>query len=150
MPRQLATISHGTCDFDDADVDIAYRMCCITVGTSPSFKVGTSPSFMAAWIENQVGKDKLQGGRKRGWEAERNTTLLLAGTSMSSPILESVVFDLTVLNEVSKQHETIKDIRAQVLDSCIAIIVGRPIIRVNHLVRKFLFTSMRYPALNPT
>ena len=62
----LATISNVKCDRDDADIDIAYRMCCITVGTSPSFKVGTSPSFMAAWIENQVGKDKLQGGRKRG------------------------------------------------------------------------------------
>ena len=53
---------------------------------------------------------------------------------MSSPILWSVVFDLTFFNEVSKQHVTIKDIHAQVLDSCIAIIVGRPIIRENHLV----------------
>ena len=44
---------------------------------------------------------------------------------MSSPILGNVVFDLTFLNEVSKKHETIKGIHAQVLDSCIAIIVGR-------------------------
>jgi hypothetical protein len=111
-------------------------MCCITVGTSPSFKAGSSLSFMTAWIEDQVEMDKLQGGRKRGWEAERKTTVSLAGTSMCSPILESVIFDLTFLNEVSKQHETIKDIHAQVLDSCIAIIVGRSIMRVNHLVRK--------------
>jgi len=55
---------------------------------------------------------------------------------MSSPKFGSVVFDLTFLNEVSKQHETIKDIHAQVLDSCIAIIVGRSIVRENHLVRK--------------
>jgi hypothetical protein len=40
-PRQLATISHGTCDYDDADVVITYRMCFITVGTSPSFKAAT-------------------------------------------------------------------------------------------------------------
>ena len=40
-PRQLATISCGTCDCDDADVDTTYRMCCITVGTSPSFKAAT-------------------------------------------------------------------------------------------------------------
>ena len=43
---------------------------------------------------------------------------------MSSPILGNVVFDLTFLNEVSKKHETIKGIHAQVLDSCLAIIVG--------------------------
>jgi hypothetical protein len=80
------------------------------------------------------------GGRKRGWEAVRSTAVSLAGTSMSSPKFGSVVFDLTFLNEVSKQHETIKDIHAQVLDSCIAIISSA----------KFLFTSMRYPALNLT
>ena len=85
---------------------------------------------------NFAGKGKQQGGRKRGWEAARISTVSLAGTSMSSPILGSVVFDLTFVNEVSKKHEAIKDIHAQVLDSCIAIIVGRPIIRENHLVRK--------------
>ena len=134
-------------------------MCCITVGTSPSFKAatlfdtGANASYVnrevAAWIEVQVEKGKQQGGRKRGWEAERVTTVSLAGTSMSCPIFGNVVFDLTFLNEVSKKHETIKDIHTQVFDSCIAIIVGRPIIRENHLVRKFLFTSMRYPALRP-
>ena len=142
----LATISNVKCDRDDADVDITYRMCCITVGTSPSFKAstlfdtGANTSYVnrevAAWIEDQAGKGKQQGGRKRRWEAARNTTVSLAGTSMSSPILGNVVFDLTFLNEVSKKHETIKGIHAQVLDSCIAIIVGRPIIRENHLVRK--------------
>ena len=76
------------------------------------------------------------GERKRGWEAVRSTTVSLAGASMSSPILGNDVFDLKFLNEVSKKHETIKGIHAQVLDSCIAIIVGRPIIRENHLVHK--------------
>ncbi len=60
----------------------------------------------------------------------------LAGTSMSSPILGSVVFNLTFLNEVSRRHETIKDIHAQVIDSCIAVIISRPLIRANHLVQK--------------
>jgi hypothetical protein len=113
-------------------------MCCITVSTSPSFKAatlfgtGANASYVnrevAAWIEDQAGMGKQQGERKRGWEAERGTMVSLAGTSMSSPILGNAVFDLTFLNEVSKKHETIKGIDAQVLDSCIAIIVGRPII----------------------
>ena len=145
-PRQLATISYRTCDCDDADVDTTYHMCCITVGASPSFKAtflfdtGANASYVnrevAAWIEVQAGVVKQQGGRKRGWEAERIKTVSLAGTSMSSLILGSVVFNLTFLNEVSKKHETIKDIHAQILDSCIAIIVGRPVIRENHIVRK--------------
>ena len=134
-------------------------MCCITVGTSPSFKAatlfdtGANASYVnrevAAWIEVQAGKGKQQRGRKRGWEAERITTVSLAGTSMSSPILGSVVFDLTFLNEVSKKHETIKDIHAQVLDGCIAIIVGRPVIRENHLVRKILQYFDEMPSSKP-
>jgi hypothetical protein len=68
---------------------------------------------------------------------------------MSCPILWSVVFDLTFLNEVSKQHVTIKDIHAQVLDSCIAIIVGRPIIRGNYLVRKIPLYFDEIPRSKP-
>jgi len=60
----------------------------------------------------------------------------LAGTSMSSQILGSVVFDLTFLNVVSRRHEIIKDIHAQVIDSCISVIISRPLIRENHLVKK--------------
>ena len=140
----LATISNGKCDWDDADVDITYRMYCITAGTSPSFKAatlfdtGANASYVnrevAAWIEDQAGKRRQQGGRKRGWEAERSTSVSLVGASMSSPILGNFVFDLTFLNEVSKQYETIKDIHAQVLDSLLDIIVGRSILRENHLV----------------
>jgi hypothetical protein len=69
-PRQLATISYGKCDCDDADVDTSYRMCCITVGTSPSFKAatlfdtGANASYVnrevAAWIEDQAGMGKQQ------------------------------------------------------------------------------------------
>ena len=33
-------------------------------------------------------------------------------------------------------HETITDIHAQVIDSCIAVIISRPLIRANHIVQK--------------
>jgi hypothetical protein len=68
---------------------------------------------------------------------------------MSSPKFGNVVFDLTLLNEVSKQHETIKDIHAQVLDSCIAIIVDRSIIRENYLVRKIPLYFNEIPSSKP-
>ncbi len=114
----LATISTVKCDYDDADVDITYRMCCITVGTSPSFKAatlfdtGANASYVnrevAAWIEDQAGKGKQKGGRKHGWETERSSSVSLAGTSMSSPILGNVVFDLTFLNQVSKNMRQLR------------------------------------------
>ena len=77
------------------------------------------------------------------------TSVSLAGTALSSPILGSVYFELTFFNEVSQSHETINNIHAQIIDSCIAVIISRPVIRENHLVQKFLCTSMRPPALNP-
>ena len=65
---------------------------------------------VAAWIEEQAGKGKQQGGKKHGLEAAQITTVSLAGTSMCCQILGSVVF----LNEVTRQHETIKDISASI------------------------------------
>ena len=43
----------------------------------------------------------------------------------------------------------IKDIHTQVLDSCIAIIVGRPIIRENHVVRKIPLYFDEIPSSKP-
>jgi len=37
---------------------------------------------------------------------------------------------------VTKSHETIQNFHAQVLDSCIAVIMGRPLICENHMVQK--------------
>ena len=53
------------------------------------------------------------------------TSVSLAGTALSSPILGSVYFDLTFFNEVSQSHETLNNIHAQVIDSCIAVIISR-------------------------
>ena len=121
-------------------------MCCITVGDSPSFSAatlfdtGAHTSFVnrevADWIELQAKGDKGYTNRKRSAPATEATSVSLAGTSHTSAILGSVVFDLTFLNEVTQLHETIRDIHAQVLDSCIAVIISRPVIRENHLVRK--------------
>jgi hypothetical protein len=34
-------LSKSSCDCDDADIDTTYRMCCISVGKSPSYKAAT-------------------------------------------------------------------------------------------------------------
>jgi len=59
-------MSHGTFNYDDADVYITYRMCFITVDNNPSFKAvilfdtGSHATFVnrevAAWIEEKASR----------------------------------------------------------------------------------------------
>jgi hypothetical protein len=99
-------LSKSSCDYDDVDIDMTYRMCCISVGNSPSYKAatlfdtGAHASFVnrevANWIEEHGRTDRQVSDRMRGWHEASVTTVSLAGTPMSSPILGSVVFDLTL------------------------------------------------------
>jgi len=114
---QLSTImTHPSCNCDDTDVDTTYRMCCITVGNSPPFSAatlfdtGTHTSFVnrevAAWIELQAKGNKGYAKCRRLGPETAAASVSLAGTSHTSAILGSVVFDLTFLNEVTQSHET--------------------------------------------
>ena len=47
-----------------------------------------------------------------------------------------MVFDLKFINEITNNPETIFSINAKIIDNCIDIIIGRPIIRAYHLVHK--------------
>ncbi len=137
-PRLSATTDTASCHCDDIDVDMTYRMCCLTVDNSPSYKAatlfdtGAHASFVnrevAAWVEGQARRNPGYLQKTREGQDQRCTTVSLAGTAYNSPILGCVVFDLTFFNEVSRLHETIRNIRAQVIDSCIPVIVSRPII----------------------
>ena len=51
--------------------------------------------------------------------------LALAGTAQSTHVYGCVVFDLTFINEVTNNPETIFSIDAKIIDSCIDIIIGR-------------------------
>ena len=46
----------------------------------------------------------------------------------------TVVFDLTFFNEVTKSDNILKNIEANVIDSCIEVIIGMPDIRSHRLV----------------
>ena len=122
-----------------------YRTCCITTGNSPTslsvttlFDTGANPtSFVnrqvAAWIESHQSP---QAHGKRKHSPAPLAAVSLAGTSQSSPIYGSVVFNLTFFNEVTHSNETLYRLHANVIDSCIDIIVGRPVIREHHLIQK--------------
>ena len=143
----MTSLAHISCDCNAQDIDTTYRMCCATVGNSPSysaatlFDTGAHTSFVnrevAAWIvqQSKIGDGVTQGKRKA--PAMLAISVSLAGTALSSPILGSVYFDITFFNEVTQLHETLNNIHAQVIDSCIAVIICRPMIRENHLVQKF-------------
>jgi hypothetical protein len=102
------------------------RMCRISVGDSPSYEAATLfvNREVTAWLEEHGRTDQRHAYRKRGWYEVSDTMVSLSGTSISSPILGSVVFDVTFLNEASRRHETIRDIHAQVICSCIAVIIS--------------------------
>ena len=53
---------------------------------------------------------------------------------MNSSIYGSVVFDLTLFNEVTRTDYILRDIRANVIDNCIEVIVGLPDIRSDRLI----------------
>jgi hypothetical protein len=111
-----------------------------TVPVTTLFDTGANPtSFVnkrvATWIEPQQSPQALG---KRKHSPVPSAAASLAGTSHSSPIYGSVVFNLTFFNEVTRSNETLYRLHANV-------IVSRPAIREHHLI-----TSMRRRALNPT
>ena len=91
---------------------------------------------VAKWLEQR------QGGGKEGLGIDRTSSrhdiptavVGLAGTSMNSSIYGSVVFDLTLFNEVTRTDYVLRDIRASLIDSCIEVIVGLPDIRSHRLI----------------
>jgi hypothetical protein len=56
----------------------------------------------------------------------------LAGTQLNG----SVVFDLTFFNEVTKSDNLLKNIEANVMDSCIEVIIGLSDIRSHRMVHR--------------
>ena len=56
--------------------------------------------------------------------------------TLSGSIYVSVIFDLTFFNEVTKSDNLLKSIEANVIDSCIEVIVGLPDIRSHRMVHR--------------
>ncbi len=129
------------------------------MGDSPAYKaatlfdMGAHASFVnrevAAWVEGQARRNLSYLQKACEGREQCDTTVSLAGTAYCSSILGCVVFDLTFFDEVSRLYETIRNIQAQVIDSCIPVIVSRPIIRANHLVRKIPLYFDEIPRSKP-
>ena len=87
----MISLAHVSCDCDAQDMDTTYSAATL-------FDTGAHTSFVnrevAAWIvqQSKTSDGVTQGKRKA--PAMLATSVSLAGTALSSPILGSVYFDL--------------------------------------------------------
>jgi hypothetical protein len=105
------------------------------------FDTGAYTSFVnrevAKWLELQQ-----HGGTVAGTHLARSSRHDVptsgVGTQLSSSIYGTVMLDLTLFNEVTKSDNILKNIEANVIDSCIKVIIGMPDIRSHRLVHRIL------------
>ena len=96
------------------------------------FDMGAYTSFVnrevVKWLELQKHGGTVAGAHHARFSRHDVPTseVGLAGTQLSSSIYGTVVFDLTFFNEVTKSDNILKSIEANVIESCIEVIIGFP------------------------
>jgi hypothetical protein len=88
---------------------------------------------VAKWLEQQ---DDGEPSHKTSRHDTPTATMGLACTVLSCNIYSTVVFDLSFLNEVTKSDNILRGITANVIDSCIEVIIGLPDIRMHRLIHR--------------
>ena len=93
---------------------------CVDTGAYTSFV----NREVAKWLEQQQHGGTVAGAHqvKSSRHDVPTSEVGLAGTQLSSSIYGTVVFDLTLFNEVTKSDNILKRIEAIVIDSCIEVI----------------------------
>jgi saccharopine dehydrogenase-like NADP-dependent oxidoreductase len=96
-------------------------MCCLTVGDSPSYKAATSFDMgahasyvnweVAAWVEGQARRNPSFERKARGTRTASHYGVT-GWDSMQQPDIRVCSLRLTFFNEVSRLHETIRNITA--------------------------------------
>jgi hypothetical protein len=148
-PCLTSSITHLTCNCGGADVNSTYRQCLVSMRNSNSyftaltlFDTGAYTSFVnrevAKWLEQQQHGGTVAGAHlvKSSRHDVSTSEVGLAGTQLSSSIYGTVVFGLTFFNEVMKSDNILKSTEANVIDSCIEVIIGLPDIRSHRLVHR--------------
>ena len=159
-PCLTSSITHLTCNCGGTDVNSTYRQCLVSMRNTTTyfnaltlFDTGAYTSFVnrevAKWLELQQHGDTVAGAHlARSSRHDVPTSEVgLAGTQMSSSIYGTVVFDLTFFNEVTKSDNVLKNIEANVIDSCIEVIIGMPYIRSHRLVHRI---PSYFDSIDPT
>ena len=144
-PCLTSIITHLTCNCGGADINNTYRQCLVSMRNSTTyftaltlFDTGAYTSFVnrevAKWLEQQQHGGTVVGAHQaRSSRHDVPTSEVgLADTQSSSSIYGSVVFDVTFFNEITKSDNILKSIEANVIDSCIEVIIGLPDSGVYH------------------
>ena len=148
-PCITSFITHLTCNSGRADINSTYRQCLVSMRNSTTyftaltlFDTGAYTSFInkevAKWLEQQQLGGAVAGAHhvKSSRHDVPTSEVGLAGAQLRSSIYGTVVFDLTFFNEVTKSDNILKNIEANVIDSCIEVIIGLPDIRSHRLVHR--------------
>ena len=136
-----------SCNCGSADINSTYRQCLVSLSTSSTFftaltlfDTGAYTSFVnrevAKWLEQrQEGHTEGLGLNRASSRHDIPTAVVgLAGKTMNSSVYGNVVFDLTLFNKVTRSDYVLRDIKANVIDSCIEVIIGLPDIRSHRLI----------------
>ncbi len=142
-------ITHLSCNCGGIDINSTYRQCLVSTRPSTTFftaltlfDTGAFTSFfnreVAKWLEQR----QREGTSETVFSTHSSkfdiptASVGLAGTQLSSSLYGTVVFDLTLSNEVTQSDDILTNIRASVIDSCIEVIIGLPDIRVQRLIHR--------------
>jgi len=114
-PCLTSSITYLTCNCGGADVNSTYRQCLVSMRNSTTyvtaltlFDTGAYTSFVnrevAKWLELQQHEGSVAGAHlARSSRRDVPTSEVgLAGTQLSNSIYGTVIFDLTLFNEVTK------------------------------------------------
>jgi hypothetical protein len=148
-PCLTSSITHLTCNCGGTDINSTYRQCLVSMRNSTIyftaltlFDTGAYTSFVnrevAKWLEQQQHGGTVAGVHhvKSSRHDVPTSEVGLAGTQLSSSIYGTIVFDLTFFNEVTKSDNILKSIEANVIDSCVEVIIGLPDIRSHRLIHR--------------
>ena len=116
------------CKCNDIDRHALYRKCCPSINGACATPVHVLLDMGADPISFVNGEHDDDDDDDSKTMASRNY--------YDKQYLWAVSFNSTFFNESRELNDMIKSIKVKVIDSCITVIVDRPVIRSHHLVRK--------------
>ena len=140
-PCLTSSITHLTCNCGGADVNSTYRQCLVYMRNTTTYFNALTLFHGCLNLVCQQGSSEVVRTAATWGYSSRSAPCSVQPTrrpyvQMSSSIYGTVVFDLTFFNEVTKSDNILKNIEANVIDSCIEVIIGMPDIRSHRLVHR--------------
>ena len=114
-PCLTDAITHLSRNCGGTDINSTYRQCLVSTRPSTTFFTGAYTSFVNREVAKWLEQRQREGTSETVFSAHSSkfdipTALVgLAGTQLSSSIYGTVVFDLTLFNEVTQSDDILSD-----------------------------------------